>query len=120
MRAGLSAKRVPGVGSLRDMTDRGWEVWIDRGGTFTDIVARRPDGTLLTHKLLSENPEQYDDAAVAEVRALAEKSDKNRAVKMGNTIATNALLEQAGEPTVLTITQGNAAALPIGYQARSK
>jgi 5-oxoprolinase (ATP-hydrolysing) len=102
------------------MTDRGWEFWIDRGGTFTDIVARRPDGTLLTHKLLSENPEQYDDAAVAGVRALLEGEAGIDAVKMGTTVATNALLERAGEPTVLAITQGHADALRIGYQARPK
>jgi 5-oxoprolinase (ATP-hydrolysing) len=102
------------------MTDRGWEFWIDRGGTFTDIVARRPDGTLLTHKLLSENPEQYDDAAVAGVRALLDGEAGIDAVKMGTTVATNALLERAGEPTVLAITKGHADALRIGYQARPK
>ncbi len=102
------------------MTDRGWEFWIDRGGTFTDIVARRPDGTLLTHKLLSENPEQYDDAAVAGVRALRDGEAGVDAVKMGTTVATNALLERAGEPTVLAITQGHADALRIGYQARPR
>jgi 5-oxoprolinase (ATP-hydrolysing) len=102
------------------MTQRGWEFWIDRGGTFTDIVARRPDGTLATHKLLSENPEQYDDAAVAGVRALLGDETAIDAVKMGTTVATNALLERQGEPTVLTITQGHADALRIGYQARPK
>ncbi len=102
------------------MTDRGWEFWIDRGGTFTDIVARRPDGALLTHKLLSENPEQYDDAAVAGVRALLDGDGAIDAVKMGTTVATNALLERAGEPTVLAITRGHADALRIGYQARPK
>ncbi|HWU14857.1 MAG TPA: hydantoinase/oxoprolinase family protein, partial [Caulobacter sp.] len=102
------------------MTDRGWEFWIDRGGTFTDIVARRPDGTLLTHKLLSENPEQYDDAAVAGVRALLGDAGVIDAVKMGTTVATNALLERAGEPTVLAITRGHADALRIGYQARPR
>jgi len=102
------------------MTDRGWEFWIDRGGTFTDIVARRPDGTLLTHKLLSENPEQYADAAVAGVRALLEGGAGIDAVKMGTTVATNALLERQGEPTVLAITRGHADALRIGYQARPK
>ena len=102
------------------MTDRGWEFWIDRGGTFTDIVARRPDGSLLTHKLLSENPEQYEDAAVAGVRALLEGEAAIDAVKMGTTVATNALLERAGEPTVLAITKGHADALRIGYQARPR
>lgn len=99
---------------------RGWEFWIDRGGTFTDIVARRPDGALVTHKLLSENPEHYADAAVAGVRALLPKGATIDAVKMGTTVATNALLERKGEPTVLAITQGHADALRIGYQARPK
>ncbi|PHY17120.1 hydantoinase B/oxoprolinase family protein [Caulobacter sp. BP25] len=99
---------------------RGWEFWIDRGGTFTDIVARRPDGALITHKLLSENPEHYADAAVAGVRALLPSGARIDAVKMGTTVATNALLERKGEPTVLAITQGHADALRIGYQARPK
>jgi 5-oxoprolinase (ATP-hydrolysing) len=103
------------------MTDRGWEFWIDRGGTFTDIVARRPDGTLATHKLLSENPEQYEDAAVAGVRAiLGDGPGAIDAVKMGTTVATNALLERQGQPTVLAITKGHADALRIGYQARPR
>ena len=99
---------------------RGWEFWIDRGGTFTDIVARRPDGSLVTHKLLSENPEHYADAAVAGVRALLPTGASIDAVKMGTTVATNALLERKGEPTVLAITRGHADALRIGYQARPK
>ena len=99
---------------------RGWEFWIDRGGTFTDIVARRPDGALVTHKLLSENPEHYADAAVAGVRALLPEGAVIDAVKMGTTVATNALLERKGEPTVLAITAGHADALRIGYQARPK
>ncbi|CAN5418015.1 hydantoinase B/oxoprolinase family protein [soil metagenome] len=102
------------------MTPRGWEFWIDRGGTFTDIVARRPDGTLATHKLLSENPEHYDDAAVAGVRFLLGDDTAIDAVKMGTTVATNALLERQGESTVLAITRGHADALRIGYQARPK
>lgn len=103
-----------------DPTARGWEFWIDRGGTFTDIVARRPDGSLVTHKLLSENPERYADAAVAGVRALLPEGASIDAVKMGTTVATNALLERKGEPMVLAITQGHADALRIGYQARPK
>lgn len=103
-----------------DQQPRGWEFWIDRGGTFTDIVARRPDGALLTHKLLSENPEHYADAAVAGVRALLPDGASIDAVKMGTTVATNALLERKGESTVLAITQGHADALRIGYQARPK
>ncbi|MCE7878748.1 MAG: hypothetical protein DYH14_15820, partial [Betaproteobacteria bacterium PRO3] len=76
-----------------------WQFWIDRGGTFTDIVARRPDGTLATHKLLSENPERYRDAAVQGIRDLLGLAAGNpipaesvEAVKMGTTVATNALL----------------------------
>ncbi|OYX90787.1 MAG: hypothetical protein B7Y78_13410, partial [Caulobacter sp. 35-67-4] len=98
-----------------DQNLRGWEFWIDRGGTFTDIVARRPDGSLVTHKLLSENPEHYADAAVAGVRALLPAGAPIDAVKMGTTVATNALLERKGEPTVLAITAGHADALRIGY-----
>ncbi|MDB5972977.1 MAG: 5-oxoprolinase [Hydrocarboniphaga sp.] len=101
-----------------------WEFWIDRGGTFTDIVARRPDGLLLTHKLLSDNPEHYRDAAAAGIAwLLARNGDaypRIAAVKMGTTVATNALLERRGEPTVLAITQGHADALRIGYQSRPR
>ncbi|MDZ5650626.1 hydantoinase B/oxoprolinase family protein [Nitrospirillum sp. BR 11828] len=102
----------------------GWEFWVDRGGTFTDIVARRPDGRLLTAKLLSENPEQYQDAAVAGIRSLlaahADFPATIDAVKIGTTVATNALLERKGEPLVLAITRGHADALRIGYQARPR
>ena len=104
-----------------------WQFWIDRGGTFTDIVARRPDGTLVTHKLLSDNPEQYADAAVAGIRHLlgaaagtALPSAAIDAVKMGTTVATNALLERKGEPTVLVITRGFRDALRIAYQNRPR
>ncbi|WP_075791195.1 hydantoinase B/oxoprolinase family protein [Massilia putida] len=100
-----------------------WQFWIDRGGTFTDIVARRPDGSLATHKLLSENPEQYRDAAVAGIRHLlgaAIPAGKIEAVKMGTTVATNALLERKGEPTVLAITKGFRDALRIAYQNRPR
>jgi 5-oxoprolinase (ATP-hydrolysing) len=105
----------------------GWEFWIDRGGTFTDIVARRPDGSLTSHKLLSENPERYFDAAIAGIRHLLGLTDGApippgtiRAVKMGTTVATNALLERKGEATVLAITRGFGDALRIGYQNRPK
>ncbi len=104
-----------------------WQFWIDRGGTFTDVVGRRPDGTLLTHKLLSDNPEQYPDAAVAGIRHLlglqpgepitAEQVD---CVKMGTTVATNALLERKGEPTLLVTTRGFRDALRIAYQNRPR
>ena len=104
-----------------------WQFWIDRGGTFTDIVARRPDGALVTHKLLSENPEQYRDAAVAGIRHLlglapdaAIPAGQVEAVKMGTTVATNALLERKGEPTVLAITRGFRDALRIAYQNRPR
>ena len=104
-----------------------WQFWIDRGGTFTDIVARRPDGQLLTAKLLSENPEQYRDAAVAGIRRLLGIAadapitpQQVEAVKMGTTVATNALLERKGEPTALLITQGFRDALRIAYQNRPR
>jgi 5-oxoprolinase (ATP-hydrolysing) len=104
-----------------------WQFWIDRGGTFTDIVARRPDGSMLTTKLLSENPEQYRDAAIAGIRRLlgltahaAIPVQQIEAVKMGTTVATNALLEQKGEPTALFITRGFRDQLRIGYQNRPK
>jgi len=102
-----------------------WEFWIDRGGTFTDIVARKPNGELQTHKLLSENPEQYKDAAIEGIRTLLGvkkgeplPADKISAVKMGTTVATNALLERQGEDTLLLINTGFADALRIGYQTR--
>ena len=104
-----------------------WQFWIDRGGTFTDIVARRPDGSLMTHKLLSENPEQYRDAAVAGIRHLlglkageAVTPEQVECVKMGTTVATNALLERKGEPTLLVTTQGFRDALRIAYQNRPR
>jgi 5-oxoprolinase (ATP-hydrolysing) len=102
-----------------------WQFWIDRGGTFTDVVARAPDGHLHSKKLLSENPERYDDAAVQGIRDLLNigssepiPADRIDAIKMGTTVATNALLERKGEPTVLVITKGFKDALRIGYQNR--
>jgi 5-oxoprolinase (ATP-hydrolysing) len=104
------------------MSGGAWEFWIDRGGTFTDIVARTPQGTLATLKLLSANPGRYDDAAVAGIEQLlaAAPVDERRigAVKMGTTVATNALLERRGEPTVLVITAGLTDAIRIGGQQR--
>jgi 5-oxoprolinase (ATP-hydrolysing) len=107
--------------------DQRWEFWIDRGGTFTDIVARRPDGRLIAHKLLSDNPRAYRDAAVAGIRQLlglgpADKIPAQgiRQVRLGTTVATNALLERKGEPTVLVITRGFADALRIAYQNRPR
>lgn len=108
------------------MTGR-WEFWIDRGGTFTDVVGRRPDGELVTRKLLSHHPERYRDAAVAGIRLLLGlgprdpvPSDRIALVKMGTTVATNALLERRGEPTVLLITEGFRDALRIAYQNRPR
>ncbi|HET7246101.1 MAG TPA: hydantoinase B/oxoprolinase family protein [Streptosporangiaceae bacterium] len=107
--------------------DGRWEFWIDRGGTFTDVVARRPDGTLAVHKLLSENPGAYDDPAVAGIRHLLGvapgdpiPAERIAVVRLGTTVATNALLERKGEPCVLVITKGFADALRIAYQDRPK
>ncbi len=104
-----------------------WQFWVDRGGTFTDIVACRPDGRLKTHKLLSENPERYPDAAIAGIRDLLGVGpdmpmpvEHVHSVKMGTTVATNALLERKGERTVLVVTKGFRDALRIGYQNRPK
>ena len=109
---------------MADARSQGWSFWIDRGGTFTDVVARRPDGEITTAKLLSESP-RYSDAAVEAIRTLLELSpeepippDQVAEVKMGTTVATNALLERQGEPTVLVTTKGFADALRIGYQTR--
>nr|WP_262391206.1 hydantoinase/oxoprolinase N-terminal domain-containing protein [Nocardiopsis sp. CNR-923] len=115
----------------------GWQFWVDRGGTFTDVVARRPDGRLLTHKLLSEDPRRYEDAAVAGIEALlaggggggggdvgqdtaAVDHTAVDVIRMGTTVATNALLERAGEPTALVVTRGFGDALRIGYQDRPR
>src|SRR5258706_2331232 len=113
--------------AVRLMLAGGWDFWIDRGGTFTDVVARRPDGTLAVHKLLSENPGRYADPAVAGIRHLLDvpagapiPSERIRSVRLGTTVATNALLERKGEPTVLVITAGFADALRIAYQDRPR
>jgi 5-oxoprolinase (ATP-hydrolysing) len=105
--------------------DAKWDFWIDRGGTFTDIVARSPDGALKSHKILSEKPEAYKDAAVQGIREILGLSegdpiprDTIHAVKMGTTVATNALLERKGERTLLLITKGFGDLLRIGYQNR--
>ncbi|MEO0430824.1 MAG: hydantoinase B/oxoprolinase family protein [Cyanobacteria bacterium J06656_5] len=102
-----------------------WQFWIDRGGTFTDIVARCPEGQLRVHKLLSENPGRYADAPIQGIRDLLGlgddqpiPADRIEVVKMGTTVATNALLERKGDPTVLLITKGFKDALRIGYQNR--
>ena len=108
------------------MTGR-WEFWIDRGGTFTDVVARRPDGTLAVRKLLSDNPRAYPDAVLAGIRELLGvrpgepiPGEAIGSVRLGTTVATNALLERRGEPTVLVITRGFGDALRIGYQNRPR
>jgi len=107
--------------------EKTWQFWIDRGGTFTDIVGKRPDGQLVTHKLLSENPDQYKDAAVAGIRHLLGllphepiSPHQVSCVKMGTTVATNALLERKGEKTLLVTTRGFRDALRIAYQNRPR
>ncbi|MBW1596278.1 hydantoinase B/oxoprolinase family protein [Streptomyces sp. JJ38] len=104
-----------------------WEFWIDRGGTFTDVVGKRPDGRLVTEKLLSHAPERYRDAAVAGIRRMLGltpgqpvPAERVAAVKMGTTVATNALLERRGEPTLLVTTAGFRDALRIAYQNRPR
>ncbi|GAA1078682.1 hydantoinase B/oxoprolinase family protein [Nocardiopsis composta] len=103
-----------------------WQFWVDRGGTFTDVVARGPDGRIVTHKLLSENPAEYRDAAIEGIRVLlgaegeALGPERVEVVRMGTTVATNALLERRGERTALVVTQGFADALRIGYQNRPR
>ncbi|MEC7490823.1 MAG: hydantoinase B/oxoprolinase family protein [Pseudomonadota bacterium] len=113
--------------TLKNQNSDKWQFWIDRGGTFTDFVIRSPDGKLATHKLLSDNPERYQDAALQGIRdSLGLAGDAEipegviDAVKMGTTVATNALLERKGERTVLAVTKGFADQLRIGYQNRPK
>ncbi len=106
-------------------TGGGWQFWIDRGGTFTDVVARRPRGGLVTHKLLSDNPEHYRDAAIQGIRevlglAPGEPVRGVDTVRMGTTVATNALLERKGDRTLLVVNRGFRDALRIGYQARPR
>ncbi len=103
----------------------GWDFWVDRGGTFTDVVARRPDGSLVTHKLLSEDPRRYDDAATTAIADLLGvprdeplPPERIRSVKMGTTVATNALLQRRGVPTLFVTTAGFGDVLRIGYQTR--
>ena len=102
-----------------------WQFWIDRGGTFTDIVAKKPDGKIIIDKLLSENSEAYKDAAVAGIRRILDLKNEDKiptdiisSVKMGTTVATNALLERKGDRTLLLITKGFGDLLRIGYQNR--
>ncbi|MGB3512221.1 MAG: hydantoinase B/oxoprolinase family protein [Microcoleaceae cyanobacterium] len=107
------------------ITKNSWQFWIDRGGTFTDIVAKAPDGKIIIHKLLSENPDRYQDAPVQGIREILGipqnqpiPSEEIEVIKMGTTVATNALLERKGDRTVLVITKGFKDALRIGYQNR--
>lgn len=107
------------------MDDTKWEFWIDRGGTFTDVVGKKPGGELIKTKVLSENPEVYKDAAIFGIRSLLGLSadepipaDTIEAVKMGTTVATNALLERKGDRTLLVINEGLKDSLRIAYQAR--
>ena len=109
---------------MRRASDR-WHFWIDRGGTFTDVIARSPEGRILAKKLLSENPGAYDDAALEAIRRFVGlgsgapiPAERIAAVKMGTTVATNALLERKGDPTLLVITRGLKDQLEIGTQAR--
>src|SRR5213082_1867728 len=125
MRRGSRSERATRLCDTFDVEK--WQFWIDRGGTFTDIVALRPDGRILAHKLLSENPGRYRDAAIAGIRELlavpsgaAIPGEKIEVVKMGTTVATNALLERKGERTVLFITRGFRDALRIAYQDRPR
>jgi len=118
---------TPGTEPQTPPSDTRWQFWVDRGGTFTDVVGRRPDGSLVTYKLLSENPEQYKDAAVAGIRHLLGLKpgepvtpEQVDCVKMGTTVATNALLERKGEPTLLVTTRGFRDALRIAYQNRPR
>ena len=107
--------------------DGKWKFFIDRGGTFTDLVAHAPDGRLLTRKLLSENPEAYADAALAGIADLIGvprnrplPAERIASIRMGTTVATNALLERKGDPLLVIVSQGFRDALEIGYQARPK
>ena len=136
--ARVERTRNPGTGPLPNPSTRAhrrmhehpprWQFWIDRGGTFTDIVARRPDGTLVTHKLLSENPRalprrggrRHPPAARPRSRARRSRRQRVECVKMGTTVATNALLERKGEPTLLVTTRGFRDALRIAYQNRPR
>ncbi|QUL37995.1 hydantoinase B/oxoprolinase family protein [Erythrobacter sp. JK5] len=111
------------MANSRSVAETGpWQFWIDRGGTFTDIVARTPDGALVTRKYLSENPEHYDDAALHGMRELTGENELTfetiRSIRMGTTVATNALLGRKGEPVLLAITRGLGDVLEIGTQAR--
>jgi len=121
------SESTPTPAEAGSATQQLWDFWIDRGGTFTDVVARRPGGGYVTHKLLSENPEQYPDAALQGIREILEvgtgeaiPTTRIASVKMGTTVGTNALLERNGERTLLVTTRGFRDALRIGYQNRPR
>jgi 5-oxoprolinase (ATP-hydrolysing) len=121
MLMGILSLATQAHATLAMMTAAGWQFWIDRGGTFTDIIGRAPDGTLHTRKFLSDNPEHYPDAAVAglvEVLAAQDPGAPVDAIKMGTTVATNALLERSGADTAFVVTAGFGDALRIAYQDR--
>jgi 5-oxoprolinase (ATP-hydrolysing) len=105
---------------LKGLVAEAWTFAIDRGGTFTDVVARSPDGETVVEKLLSENPGQYEDAALEAIRRVLSRAPGRTvvSVRMGTTVATNALLERKGDRVALAITRGFGDALRIGYQAR--
>ncbi|MCK5499032.1 MAG: 5-oxoprolinase, partial [Gammaproteobacteria bacterium] len=116
---------MPKLKSQTQNDQQKWQFWIDRGGTFTDIIARQPNGEVLSRKLLSENPQQYRDAAIQGIKDLlglntadALPSDQISVVKMGTTVATNALLERTGVDTLLVTTRGFKDQLRIGDQTR--
>ncbi|MGJ3249650.1 MAG: hydantoinase B/oxoprolinase family protein [Elainellaceae cyanobacterium] len=122
----MSVRRSP-FNQQSDHHSQRWQFWIDRGGTFTDVVAQTPSGELIIHKLLSENPDRYSDAplqGIREVLGLATDdsipADQIEVVKMGTTVATNALLERKGDRTLLLITKGFRDGLQIAYQNRPK
>ena len=123
----MVASSVANESTMGSATAGGWQIWIDRGGTFTDLVAATPEGEIRSHKLLSENPELYRDAAIQGIRDLlgveaasAIPTDAIEAVKMGTTVATNALLERKGDRTLLATTRGFRDALRIAYQNRPR
>jgi hypothetical protein len=123
----LQSDEANPAGAMKQRMHRLWDFWIDRGGTFTDVIGRDPQGALHARKLLSENPGAWRDAAVAGIRQLLGLAPGAPipaglvgAVKMGTTVATNALLERKGERTLLVTTRGFRDALEIGYQARPK
>jgi len=110
-----------------DHLNQKWLIGIDRGGTFTDVVAQSPRGELITFKLLSEDPDRYADAAIYAIHILlniplSEKLPESsiHSIRMGTTVATNALLERKGTRVCLVTTRGFKDILKIGYQSRQR